>query len=71
MTTMISEVYDALRAAGAPEEEAHKAATAMAAQSARIEQLETRLRLYRWGMLGLAAAVFVLEVLPYMGFYTF
>ena len=69
MTTMISDVYDALKAAGAPEEDAHKAATALAAQHVHIDQLESRLRLYRLGLIGLAVAILVLEVLPYMGFY--
>lgn len=69
MTTMISEVYDALKAAGAPDEDAHKAATALAAQQSRIEGIEARLRMYRWGLIALGIAVLVLEVLPYMGFY--
>lgn len=40
MTTMITEVYDALLAAGAPEEKARKAAEALAEDKQKITRLE-------------------------------
>ncbi|MGH6796516.1 MAG: integrase [Methylocella sp.] len=43
MTTMIAEIYDALTAAGAPEEKAHKAAEAVAAFEARFIDLGARM----------------------------
>lgn len=46
MTTMISEVYDALVEAGASEEKARKAAEAVAA----YERLEGRVTLLQWMM---------------------
>ena len=43
MTTMIAEVYDALIAAGSPEEKARKAAEAIAAYENRFVTIEQRL----------------------------
>ena len=43
MTTMIAEVYDALIAAGAPEDKARKAAEAIAAYENRFVTIEQRL----------------------------
>jgi phage shock protein A len=46
MTTMIAELYDALLAAGSPEDKARKAAEAMAgydAYDSRLTSIETRL----------------------------
>jgi hypothetical protein len=43
MTTMIAEVYDALVAAGSPEEKARKAAEAIAGYENRFAALEQRL----------------------------
>ncbi|MGH7060048.1 MAG: hypothetical protein ACREFH_06670 [Stellaceae bacterium] len=43
MTTMIAEVYDALLAAGSPEEKARKAAEAIAAYENRFTAIEQRL----------------------------
>ena len=46
MTTMISEVYDAFRAAGVPEDKARKAAEAMSSEATAtkgdVSRLETR-----------------------------
>lgn len=43
MATMISEVYDALLAAGSPEEKARKAAEAVASYDNRLVAIENRL----------------------------
>jgi hypothetical protein len=47
MATMISEVYDAFRASGAPEDKARKAAEAMAAQEGRFNGIEQDLGMIR------------------------
>jgi hypothetical protein len=43
MTTMVTEVYDALREAGASEEKSRKAAEAVAAYDNRLAGMETKL----------------------------
>jgi hypothetical protein len=47
MATMISEVYDAFRASGAPEDKARKAAEAMAAYDGRFNGIEHDLGMMR------------------------
>lgn len=56
MSTMISEVYDALLAAGAPEEKARKAAEAIAAYENRFAKIEADLMLLKWMVGYLVAA---------------
>lgn len=48
MATMISEVYDALKEAGASEEKARKAAEAIAAYDSRLGKIEADLTLLKW-----------------------
>lgn len=48
MSTMISEVYDALLAAGAPEDKARKAAEVLAAYDTRFNRIERDLTLLKW-----------------------
>ncbi len=48
MATMISEVYDAFIASGAPEEKARKAAEAMAAYDGGVNKIESDLNLLKW-----------------------
>jgi hypothetical protein len=48
MATMLSEVYDALVAAGAPEEKARKAAEAIANYDSRLGRVEADLTLLKW-----------------------
>ncbi|MCC6890097.1 MAG: integrase [Hyphomicrobiales bacterium] len=48
MATMISEVYDASIAAGAPEEKARKAAEAIASAEARFARIDADLLLLKW-----------------------
>jgi hypothetical protein len=43
MATMISEVYDALLSAGAPDDKARKAAEAIAAYESRFAQIDVKL----------------------------
>ena len=71
MTTMIAEVYDALLAAGSPEDKARKAAEAIAAYENRFAGMDQRfakiegdLRLLTW-MVGfnLAATVGIILIL--------
>jgi hypothetical protein len=50
MATMISEVYDAFIASGAPEDKARKAAEAMAAYDGRFNKIEGDLGMIRWDM---------------------
>ena len=71
MTTMIAEVYDALLAAGSPEDKARKAAEAIASYENRFAAIEQRftkvegdLNLLKW-MVGfdLAATVGIIFLL--------
>jgi hypothetical protein len=48
MATMISEVYDALREAGASEEKSRKAAEAIAAYDNRFNKIEQDLAALKW-----------------------
>ncbi len=47
MSTMISEVYDALLAAGAPEDKARKAAEVLANYDARFNKIENDIAAFR------------------------
>jgi hypothetical protein len=60
MATMVSEVYDALIAAGAPEDKARAAATAVASQDTRIARVDSDLSTLKWMVgfnLGMTAAI--------------
>ena len=48
MSMMISELYDALKSAGADEEKARQAASAVAAWEDRFNKVETELLLLKW-----------------------
>jgi hypothetical protein len=48
MATLISEVYDALREAGASEEKSRKAAEAIAAYDNRFNKIEQDLAVLKW-----------------------
>lgn len=48
MATMISEVYDALVAAGAPEEKARRAAEALANYDSRFSKIDADLLVLKW-----------------------
>ena len=56
MATMISEVYDALREAGASEEKARAAAEAIAGYESRFAQIDRDLSVIKW-MVGFNLAV--------------
>ena len=56
MATMISEVYDAFIAAGAPEDKARKAAEALADYENRFNRLDTELIVLKW-MVGFGIAL--------------
>lgn len=66
MTTMISEVYVAFRAAGVDEEQARKAAEALSAESlatkADVVRIEHELAVIKW-MLGVVVAATVIPLL--------
>jgi hypothetical protein len=61
MTVMVAEVYDALLAAGAPEDKARKAAETLAQHESRFARIETELAVLRWmvgfGLIGNAATL--------------
>lgn len=63
MTTMIAEVYDALMEAGASEEKARKAASAMTGYDDRFARIESSLRLMQW-QIGAVWAVMVVVGTP-------
>ena len=48
MTTMITELYDALKDAGADENKARKAAETVAAYENRFARIETDLAILKW-----------------------
>jgi hypothetical protein len=48
VATMISEVYDAFIAAGAPEDKARKAAEAVANYESRFSRIEADLLVLKW-----------------------
>ena len=56
MGTMIAEMYDALRDAGASEEKARAAATAVAEYDSRIGKIEADVHLLKW-MIGFNIAL--------------
>jgi hypothetical protein len=63
MTTMITELYDALKDAGADEEKARKAAETVAAYENRFAKIETDLGILKWmvgfNLAGTVALVFM------------
>jgi hypothetical protein len=63
MTTMITELYDALKDAGAEEEKARKAAETVAAYENRFAKIETDLGILKWmvgfNLAGTVALVFM------------
>lgn len=64
MTTMLAELYDALKDAGASEEKARKASEAMAAHESRFARIDAELAVIKW-MIGfnLAATIGILMIL--------
>ncbi|ARN80403.1 integrase [Methylocystis bryophila] len=48
MTTMITELYDALKEAGASDASARKAAETMAAYESRFSKIDTDLTVLKW-----------------------
>jgi len=66
MSTMIFEVYDALKEAGATEEKAKKAAEALAAYENRFNKVESDLNLLKW-MVGFNLAMSVGILLKLFG----
>jgi hypothetical protein len=64
MATMISELYDALKAAGAPEDKARKAAEVVAGYENRFLRVEAYLTLVKWMLaLNLALTIVILILL--------
>ena len=62
MTTMITEVYEALVEAGAPKEKAKQAAESIAVYESRFNQIESDLRLVKWMLSLIVAGVLALVV---------
>jgi hypothetical protein len=48
MSVMLAELYDALKGAGAPEDQARKAAEAVATYENRFARIESDLLLLKW-----------------------
>lgn len=62
MTVMITEVYDAFLAAGAPVEKARAAASVLADYDQRLAAIERRLTLLTWQVGTLAVAMITVGV---------
>lgn len=60
MATMISEVYEAFRAAGVPEDKARKAAEAVADLNSRLGIIEAKLTLLQWIQSGVGFGILFL-----------
>jgi hypothetical protein len=63
MATMIAELYNALKAAGAPDDQARKAAEVVAGYENRFSRIETDLTLLKWMVgvnLAMTIAIFTL-----------
>lgn len=56
MSLMIADLYDALKAAGAPEDKAKKAATEVATYENRLTRLESKVTMLQW-MVGINIAM--------------
>lgn len=59
---MISEVYEAFRAAGVPEDKARKAAEAVADLNSRLGIIEAKLTLLQWLQSGVGFGILFLVV---------
>lgn len=66
MTTMMTEIYDALRASGATEEQARAAAQVIAAYETRLDKIETRLNILQWFFIVIFVFLLVSWVAPYL-----
>ena len=62
MTIMLSKTYDALKAAGAPDEKAREAAEEIAGYENRLAGIEAELKLVKW-MIGFNLALSVAVVI--------
>ena len=62
MATMISEVYEAFRAAGVPEDKARKAAEAVADLNSRLGIIEAKLTMLQWIQSGVGFGILFLVV---------
>lgn len=62
MATMISEVYEAFRAAGVPEDKARKAAEAVAGPHPRLDIIEAKLTTLQWLQSGVGFGILFLLV---------
>ena len=60
MATMISEVYEAFRAAGVPEDKARKAAEAVADLNSRLGIIEAKLTMLQWLQSGVGFGILFL-----------
>ena len=61
MTIMLSKTYDALKAAGAPDDKAREAAEEIAGYENRLSGIEAELKLVKW-MIGFNLALSVAVV---------
>jgi len=64
---MISEVYEAFIAAGAPEDKAREAAEAVANLDSRLATIEAKLTMLQWVMSGVGFGVLLLVIRSFTG----
>ena len=62
MTTIISEVYEAFRAAGVPEDKSRKAAEAVADLNSHLGIIEAKLTMLQWLQSGVGFGILFLVV---------
>ena len=66
MNRVVTEVYDALIAAGAPEEKARSAASALANYEGRFVRIETELAMIKWIVSGVGVGVALLVIRSFL-----
>jgi hypothetical protein len=65
MTTMMTEIYDALRTSGATEDQPRAAAQAIAAYDARLGKIEAQLKVLQWLFIVVLSILLVSWFVPY------
>lgn len=66
MSLMVTEVYDAFRAANVPEDQARKAAAAMAGYEPQLADIRSELRLHRWMLATILGGIMALVLKAFL-----
>ena len=66
MSMMISEVYEAFRVAGVPDDKARQAAEAVADINSRLASIETKISLIQWMVSGVGIGVLLLVLQTFL-----